>query len=93
MKLIDTRPANKLVTFKNLPVGTVFEPPGVKMIFLKIETLKCDDDKNGRLTVVNNYKNAVRLDNRDDDCFGETWYFAPEGSVHPLDDVEIIIKG
>lgn len=83
MKLIDARPINKMVPFKDLPVGTVFEHLGIKMIFLKIETFN-NYDKDG-------CKNAIRLDNRDGG-FGEVWFIAPEGSVHPLNDVEIIIK-
>lgn len=91
MKLIDARPANKMVPFKDLPVGTVFEHIGMHMILLKIETFEYNCDKDGRYPVGDYYKNAIRLDNRDGG-FGEVWFIAPEGSVHPLNDVEIIIK-
>lgn len=91
MKLIDDRPANKMVPFKDLPVGTVFEHLGMRMIFLKIETFKYNCDKDSRIPITDGFKNAVRLDNYDGG-FGESWFIAPEGSVHPLNDVEIIIK-
>ena len=91
MKLIDVRPANKMVPFKDLPVGTVFEHIGLKMICLKIETFRLDCDNNSRYPIGNPWKNAVRLDNGDGG-FGEVWFIAPEGLVHPLNDVEIIVK-
>lgn len=93
MKLIDVRPANKMVPFKDLPVGTVFEHPGLKMIFMKIEPFKniCEGDQ----LQAEYYKNAVRLDNREGargkGC-GESWQIAPEGFVHPVS-AELVIVG
>ena len=53
MKLIDVRPANKMVPFKDLPVGTVFEHVG--MIFLKIETFKYNCDKDSRIPILDGF--------------------------------------
>lgn len=92
LKLTDNRPANKLIQFKDLAVGTVFEHPGLKMIFMKIEPFKiiCEGDQ----LQAEYYKNAVRLDNqegaRGKGC-GESWRIDPEGFVHPVSAELVII--
>lgn len=86
LKLTDNRRANIMVPFKDLPVGTVFEHIGLKMICMKIETFKYNDQ---RLLGEECSKNAIRLDNRDNGC-GEAWFIAPEGRVHPIS-AELVI--
>lgn len=86
LKLTDNRRTNITVPFKDLPVGTVFEHLGMKMICMKIETFKYRDE---RYSGEELSKNAVRLDNRDDGC-GEAWFIAPEGRVHPIS-AELVI--
>lgn len=95
LKLTDNRSINKMIPFKDLAVGTVFEHPGLKMIFMKIEPFRniCEDERYP--TDENYYRNAVRLDNREcargKGC-GESWHIDPEGFVHPVSAELVIIE-